>query len=397
MRVFCSGRPQSKTHPFQNFLSSCMIDSLLLQSYNEEKRNCTQKWGSLLKITTQRIAELAGVSRGAVDKTIHGRPGVRADVRRRILQVIQETGYVSPQERKRAQAAHPRETTVAVVLPRLSNPHFAAMKRSMDEQCRVLPGMHLEYYPFDTADTAGMLAALDRLAARSVDAYLFRGVSSTRIRDKLAAMGKPVIFIDSDVPGAPRLCLVGEDCHKSGRIAASLLAKSVGFQGQVAVMAGMPTISSHQQRLAGFLDVMRLDYPDIEVLGPVYTQDQSAVAYSRTLRLLEDAPALQGICNLAGCSGAIGQAILDRQRRRAVRLVCYNTGDDVAALIRRGVATFSISIAPREQGRILVQTIYHYLYHGKPPAADWIKVPITIAIDENVDSLEADFGPRDMG
>lgn len=84
-----------------------MIDSLLLQSYNEEKRNCTQKWGSLLKITTQRIAELAGVSRGAVDKTIHGRPGVRADVRRRILQVIQETGYVSPQERKRAQAAHP--------------------------------------------------------------------------------------------------------------------------------------------------------------------------------------------------------------------------------------------------------------------------------------------------
>lgn len=370
MRVFCSGRPQSKTHPFQNFLSSCMIDSLLLQSYNEEKRNCTQKWGSLLKITTQRIAELAGVSRGAVDKTIHGRPGVRADVRRRILQVIQETGYVSPQERKRAQAAHPRETTVAVVLPRLSNPHFAAMKRSMDEQCRVLPGMHLEYYPFDTADTAGMLAALDRLAARSVDAYLFRGVSSTRIRDKLAALGKPVIFIDSDVPGAPRLCLVGEDCYKSGRIAASLLAKSVGFQGQVAVMAGMPTISSHQQRLAGFLDVMRLDYPDIEVLGPVYTQDQSAVAYSRTLRLLEDAPALQGICNLAGCSGAIGQAILDRQRRRAVRLVCYNTGDDVAALIRRGVATFSISIAPREQGRILVQTIYHYLYHGKPPAAD---------------------------
>ena len=61
------------------------------------------------------------------------------------------------------------------------------------------------------------------------------------------------------------------------------------------------------------------------------------------------------------------------------------------------IETFSISIAPREQGRILVQTIYHYLYHGKPPAADWIKVPITIAIDENVDSLEADFGPRDMG
>ena len=88
---------------------------------------------------------------------------------------------------------------------------------------------------------------------------------------------------------------------------------------------------------------------------------------------------------------------MDRQRRRAVRLVCYNTGDDVAALIRRGVATFSISIAPREQGRSLVQTIYHYLYNGKPPAADWIKVPITIAIDENVDSLEADFGPRDMG
>lgn len=47
-----------------------------------------------MKITIQHIATRAGVSRGAVDKVIHNRPGVREEVRQRVLRVIAETGYV---------------------------------------------------------------------------------------------------------------------------------------------------------------------------------------------------------------------------------------------------------------------------------------------------------------
>ena len=52
--------------------------------------------------TIQTVAELAGVSRGTVDRVLNNRSYVRADVRARVLNAIQETGYLSPKE------AHPQ-------------------------------------------------------------------------------------------------------------------------------------------------------------------------------------------------------------------------------------------------------------------------------------------------
>lgn len=345
-----------------------------------------------MKMTTEKIAALAGVSRGAVDKTIHGRPGVREEVRQKILRVIEETGYIPLGERQRREREPGAPKTVAVILPRLTNPYFVVLKRSMDDLCRAIPGLSLAYYPCDTTDIGGILAVLETLEARPVDAFLFRGVRSRRVRDRLNEMARPVIFFDSDVPGAERLCLVGEDCVKSGRIAASLLAKSIGGSGQVAVITGSADITSHRQRLEGFLEVMRTAYPDIEVVAQLYSQERSVIAYEQTGKLLSEQPGLAGVCNLAGCSGEIGQAILEQRRNRTVRLVCYSTASDVAALIRKGVVTFSISLRPREQGRIMIETINTYLTRGVRPASDFIKTPISIALDENIDSLTMDFG-----
>lgn len=344
-----------------------------------------------MKLTTTKIAELAGVSRGAVDKTIHNRPGVREDVRRRILQVIEETGYIPLSERKK-ERVQTADKTVAVILPRLSNPYFAVLKRYMEEICAFMPALHLEFYPCDTTNVRELLSVLDELADKPIDGYLFRGVRSEQIRETLDRHNRPVIFFDSDVIGANRLCLVGEDCVKSGRLAASLLAKSIGCRGQVAVISGSMDIPSHQQRMNGFCDVMREEYPDIHIVRQFYTQEQSAVAYQQTTRLLEDFPHLAGVCNLAGCSGEIGQAILERRAKQTVSLVCFGTASDVSALIRKKVVTFAINLQPREQARILLETMYAYLAQGKQPENTFIHTPIAIALDENMDILTRDFG-----
>lgn len=43
--------------------------------------------------TLESIAKLAGVSRGTVSRVINNQPGVRAEVRERVLRIIAETGY----------------------------------------------------------------------------------------------------------------------------------------------------------------------------------------------------------------------------------------------------------------------------------------------------------------
>lgn len=94
-----------------------------------------------MKMTMQKIAELAGVSRGAVDKTIHNRPGVKPEIRKKILRVIEETGYTPLKDRK--QMVSPmRAKTVTVILPRLTNPYFYCVKAEPRNAFR-----HIAEYP----------------------------------------------------------------------------------------------------------------------------------------------------------------------------------------------------------------------------------------------------------
>ncbi|MGM9631040.1 LacI family DNA-binding transcriptional regulator [Butyricicoccus sp.] len=331
-----------------------------------------------MKMTIEKIAEMAGVSRGTVDKVIHGRPGVRDSVREQVLQIIRQSGYVPPRAK-----LEPDCKKVAVMMPHLKNPYFAALKRELDALVRTRIDFELEYHFCETTDITSQLAALD--ASPDADAWLIRGVRSRRLQARLETIRKPIFFLDAEVPGISAVCKIGEDCRKSGRIAASLTAKSMNYTGQVVVIAGGSEIVSHRQRLEGFLEAMRSRYPQVQVVKQLFSQDQSVVAYEQACRILDEFPHLNAICNLAGYAGEIGQAILERQR--AVRMVCYDINQDVASLIQKGIVEFSIGLEPVQQARILVDTIYSYLLLGIAPAADFIETPISIAFDEAMHAM----------
>ena len=46
--------------------------------------------------TIQMVADLAGVSRGTVDRVLNNRSYVKEEVRARVLEAVEELGYLSP-------------------------------------------------------------------------------------------------------------------------------------------------------------------------------------------------------------------------------------------------------------------------------------------------------------
>lgn len=341
-----------------------------------------------MKMTIRKIAEMAGVSRSAVDKVIHDRPGVRPEIRERVWKIIEETGYVPIHEKVQPVHTEVRKR-IAIILPKLTNPYFSTLKRGIDSRAVMMSSLDLKYYFFDISEVTGMLRILDSLKDQPIDLYIIRGISSKRLKEKLNSIGKPVIFADSVVPGADMLCFVGEDGYQSGRIAASLLAKTISRQGDIAVFGGSPDISGHKLRLEGFVDAIRTRWQDIHIAEQLYSQDESILAYEYTCKVLRQNPNLRGICNLAGFSGEIGQAIMDCHRQDSVKLVCYNILGDVDTLIQKGIVDFSIHVAPFRQGQILLETAFQFLVCGKAPAQKYIYIPASIALDENVASLMA--------
>ncbi|MDO5703396.1 MAG: LacI family DNA-binding transcriptional regulator, partial [Lachnospiraceae bacterium] len=74
------------------------------------------------KVTIQKIAEMAGVSRGTVDRVLNNRSYVQKDVRDRVLEIVRETGYVSQREAHlREREDRSKELCIGVLLP---NPQF---------------------------------------------------------------------------------------------------------------------------------------------------------------------------------------------------------------------------------------------------------------------------------
>ena len=66
-------------------------------------------------LTLEDIAEQAGVSRSTVSRVVNDLPNVSEDVRRRVLDVIQQTGY-HPNAAARTLASQ-RSWTLGLVLP----------------------------------------------------------------------------------------------------------------------------------------------------------------------------------------------------------------------------------------------------------------------------------------
>lgn len=49
-----------------------------------------------MAVTIQKIAELSGVSRGTVDRVLHGRPNVNPMIREKVVRVAEKLGYQPP-------------------------------------------------------------------------------------------------------------------------------------------------------------------------------------------------------------------------------------------------------------------------------------------------------------
>lgn len=343
-----------------------------------------------MKITIRKIAELAGVSRGTVDKVLHGRPGVSNEVRAHVQAVMEEQGYRPVQHRKTVEETC-RRLQLAVIIPRLTNPFFQAVKLGIEEVQFADPNceLHVDYYHCDGANISELLSILEYIERRGVDGIIMRGSQNRCLCDRINALADqniPVVLVDSDIPGCRRLCMVGEDSITSGRVAASLLAKSIGGEGDVAIIGGLPDIAVHRARMQGFEQVIRERFPKIRIVETVYSFDQSVIAYKKTDMLLQQYTGLRGIFSVTGCTGDIGQAIMDRQAKN-IKVISYNFTPDIVALIKKRIVDFTIGLSPYRQGVSAMRAMLRFLLHGETPESTFLEMPLLIGIDENIDTL----------
>jgi len=346
-----------------------------------------------MSITIKQIAELAGVSRSAVDKVLHNRPGISPEVRERVTRIATEHHYV-PNQFARALSAIRNPLIFAIIIP---NPNravfFKMLKNGMNAAAQPLKayGVSLEFYYTDGFNEENIKPVLSYLKKKEVHGIAIRFKDDDLIQqaiDSLTEEGVTVITFDSDIPNSKRLCFVGEDNYQIGKMAAELLAKCTNSEGKVAMITGSNQIRAHQLRAKGFKEALSEVYPRMTPLDPIETLEQDIIEYQETKKLLSEHPDITGIFIVAGRLKKIIQAIEESGIQKKISIVVCDYIQESSPYVKRGIVDFAIGLSPFQEGCIVIETLFEAVHNSKKDIEPFIKTPASIYIKENIEEFD---------
>lgn len=314
-----------------------------------------------MRITVDTVARMAGVSRGTVDRVLHNRPNVRPEVRERILEVMKELDY-KPNAAASALAFSRKIRKVGVILPQWKGFFKEEIYRGIDDARRELNTYGVEVLiaecPSDEPDI--FVKKISEFVTEGINGLCLCAQDNPLIREKISELKIPVITFNSDIEDSKRVCFVGQDLVRSGRIAAEIMVKCVR-DGKILVVVGNMKFSAHRQRLRGFFDRMA----EHGRVKESFITAESFNEYSRTLHIVEEnlrdnAPIL-GIYMVNESVAACAEAVKNFSQKPKPIIICHDLPRSTKALLKSGEVDFALEQDIYSQGLMSLRLMKNLL------------------------------------
>jgi LacI family transcriptional regulator len=340
-----------------------------------------------MEVTIKQIAKIAGVHPSTVDKVLHDRVGVSVEVRRKVKSIIDELGY-KPNIIGKALTRQKKRLVVAVLLLKVDS--LEEIKAGIEEAYREYKdfGLEIEYYITNNSDVPEQLNIINLLENKEISGLIISPLDDDAIQkalDKLVAKGIPVITTNADIIGSKRMCFIGPDLLRAGRVAGELMGEIISGRGKVAVIMGPHNLSCVSKRLEGFAAIIENEYPGIVIVDIVETGEERLVAFEKTLALLEAFPDLKGIYITCGCVSEVGKAVRLANKAREVKVISFDLYPEIVELVKEGVINFTIGQDLFAQGYKPVKVLFEYLFYKKKPETEHIQTSLEIRFRENIE------------
>jgi LacI family transcriptional regulator len=342
----------------------------------------------IMNTTIRQIAEQAGVSRGTVDRVLNDRPGVKPLVRDKIKKIAAQLNY-APNVAAKALAYSKKPALFGIIMPPEDISFFEEIREGIQAAAEELKdlGIRLQYLYVNNKEPEEGVAAIQELVAAGVAGIMFSVMDDALIREninKAVDQGVPVITFNSDVENTRRICFVGQDLYKSGRMAAGLMSRVVTTHPKILIVIGSMRFQAHRTRVNGFKDWLTDSDANLEVMQVIEGYDR----YDDTLMQINHAlslnPDIGGIYMATGHVGACMDAIKQNAGEHKIHVVCNDLMPEVEQGLREGIIDFTIVQSPYQQGYRTLRTLYEYIFKGKSPESEYIFSDTHIKILESL-------------
>lgn len=338
--------------------------------------------------TIKEIADMAGVSRGTVDRVLHNRGPVREGTAERVRQIAEALDY-KPNRIGKVLVSRKKSLNIAFVVFRGENPFFldvlAGAKAKAVELLEL--GISVSFYDTSIKDAQEQAELLLGMEEKGVN-----GIAITPIDDPIVAQairdisqrGIPVVTINTDIENSGRMAFIGSDYYTSGRIASGLANLIAGGNANVGIVNGSANVRCHSQRVSGFIDNCGTRYPGIKVIAACENLDDDLISYEETRKMLREHPQLELLyLSAAGVYGAV-RALQSMNLDKKVKVISHDLIPTTIEAIKNDTITATIVQQPKLQGSKPLDILSDYLLLNIRPANDMFLCECGIRIFENV-------------
>ena len=190
-----------------------------------------------MAVTIQKIAELSGVSRGTVDRVLHGRPNVNPMIREKVVRAAEKLGYQPPVPPKSADCRQ-----AAILIPQWTDGYFnRQIVSGIRKALRYIadPAFVLTEQPLRTMTMQELLRAMDEQIRSGVDGLIIRAENTPEVRAAIEGQGKLTEVLAAALDAAATLAEV-EDLYrpyKQKRRTRASMARERGLEPLAALAA----------------------------------------------------------------------------------------------------------------------------------------------------------------
>lgn len=203
------------------------------------------------------------------------------------------------------------------------------------------------YGPASEADIDEAISILENVITSGPDAIVIAtnaGEGAVPAIEDAVSKGIVVVTVDTSIPSDKVLCHLATDNVLGGALAAEAMveelnAAGIALEGKVAIVAAVAGVDTIIDRDGGFTDRMAEIAPNIEVLTPVYVNNEIEKALTETEQIItREGDALIGIYADNNHTGdGVGRAIKQAALSDSVIVVAFDDDQEQLDFLAEGV------------------------------------------------------------
>jgi LacI family transcriptional regulator len=344
------------------------------------------------RIRIKDIAEKTGVSIGTVDRVIHNRGHVAAEVRQRVLQAMEKMGY-EPNILART-LANNRLFRIAAILPdyRL-DPYWVQPKEGVEKAAESVShyGVKVEFSFFHLFQESEFQKRAAEVLANKPDAILVAPVfrkEGEMLLEKAAELEIPVVTINTNLEGAHCLCYIGQESYQSGVLAGRLLNFGLNDHDQAMVLNLDKSVTNArhlQDKERGFRDFFSgIRDKNIFILSEIFEDFDSPAALRQFMQeQMEQHPRLRGVFVTNSRAYKLAECLHASQLKQ-IKIVGFDLVEPNLRLLDENKIRFLINQNAWQQGYLGILAIVNSIILKKEVGHHQY-LPLDIVVRENVD------------